>query len=130
MTPVDQLTVDRTHGDCLSAALASIIDMPLEDVPTFVSDHATNDGDNDAEWHWWRRLIVWLRDHGYTLAPFDEADESSWPEVGEHYLALGHTNRGTYHAVVYADAHLVHDPHPSRDGLLAVDRAYTIRRVS
>lgn len=127
MTPVDQSCTDGVHGDCLSAAVASILDLPLEQVPAFVSDHVTHGGDTNAEEHWWTRLIGWLRNKGHWFAQFDAADETTWPEVGEHYLVFGHTIRGTYHAVVYVDGHLAHDPHPSREGVLAPDRTYTIR---
>ena len=60
MTPVFQTIVDDKHGDCLRAAFASILDLPLEEVPNFSweyeEDHRGSDVPGPQQ--------KWLTDRG------------------------------------------------------------------
>ena len=93
-------------GNCLQAAVASLLDLELDAVPHF----AESTGD------WWQDMEMFAQEHGYTMTQFGPSHEP--PVFG---LAFGFTNRSSErHAVVYRDGVMVWDPHPSRDGLTTV----------
>ena len=110
MKPVDQTKFvpdpyDDECGNCLQAAYASILELPLEDVPHF----AAIPGD-DGEW--WFAICRFVREHGYATALCDEPIEGA---VG---TASGKSPRGDFnHVVVVRGDEMIHDPHPSRAGL-------------
>jgi hypothetical protein len=105
MKPVDQTRYD-TKGNCVSACIASILELPVEVVPLFISDG------------WWSRLLRWLgtRDLSATKIEADRAAPG-------YTIAFGPSMRlvGLGHACVARNGIIVHDPHPSRDGLPSVD---------
>lgn len=122
MQPVDQTIFydptqppERQRGNCLQAVLASMLHLPLAEVPHFVQDHVDHDGDSNPEWDWWHRQVLWLRDRGYRL-------DRSNPEPGEYVMATGPSPRGQgiFHIVILRDGVLAHDPHPDRTGILSV----------
>lgn len=119
MTPVTQTILDTDdparQGNCLQAAIASILDLPLDDVPHFVQQHEDGAGD------WLDLTCAWLAERGLVLRL------TQTPRPGEHYLIFGRTERGTSHVAIYRDGHMVHDPHPSGAGLLAAANPYAIR---
>lgn len=90
-------------GNCLQAAVASLLGLELGEVPHF----ALYDD-------WLERLVGFAGEHGYTITyrPVTEA-----PACG---LAFGPSPRGFLHAVVVLDGTIVFDPHPSRDGLVSL----------
>lgn len=105
MRPVDQTMFGHTPphdaGNCLQACIASLLELPLDDVPHFVAD-----GDG-----WWSALLDWLRCRGFWVA--ETVDPS--PGLG---FAGGKSPRGDWgHAVVTDGPDIAHDPHPSRAGL-------------
>lgn len=131
MTPVIQeFLVEAQNGskrgDCLRATVASLLDLPLSEVPHFVQIDA------DGGPHWLHHLTDWLHQRGFAL--YEHVD----PEPGEHYIATGPSPRSYYpgtgvvasiHATVYRDEQLVHDPHPSGVGLCEVWERMFIRPV-
>ena len=103
MKPVDQ---DRfydkekgTKGNCLQAAVASILGLSLHEVPNFM----------EAEEGFWPAYHRFLEKHGYIVF---EPRGNVEPEC--FYIAHGESPRGIMHSVVYFDGKLAHDPHPSR----------------
>jgi hypothetical protein len=77
---------------------------------------------------WFPRLGHWLRRHGLGHVTFGNsgffANDPTWRSLyREHYLiAGGPAARGHQHSVVYRGVdELVHDPHPSRAGLIEVE---------
>jgi hypothetical protein len=98
------------RGNCLQAAVASVFEVPLEDVPHFV-----------AEEDWWGALERWLaaRNVEVLYLPANEFVNNS-VRVGRDafYLVDGKSPRGEFfHVVVWRGHEMVHDPHPSGDGL-------------
>lgn len=98
-----------TRGNCQQAAVASILGLPLDAVPNFIEATA---GQGSAAF--WRAIDTFFEARGYML----------W-EMGNRmpdclYMASGPSPRGVSHAVVMRGGRLVHDPHPSRAGLLEV----------
>lgn len=127
MTPVVQTLVHdpslcpeqcetQQIGNCLQAAVASLLDLPLHEVPHFVDEEAY-DG-----LHWWTHWRRWCRDRDLVVLAAE-------PEPGEYYLAGGPSPRGhgLHHVCVYRDDEMVWDPHPAGGGLATVERHWVIR---
>lgn len=107
MKPVDQTIFDGVNGDCMAACVASILEVAIEDVPNFCA------GATDK---WFERLADWLEPNG--LYPLCFTLDGEWRPQGLHVLA-GKSPRGDWlHAVVAKGREVVHDPHPSRAGIL------------
>lgn len=119
MKPVDQTcfsgfvggipegTPPEEIGNCLQAAVASILEMPLEAVPHF----AASEGD------WGEEMVAWLRVQQYGFINLTDPTKP-WP--GFHLMS-GKSPRGDYlHTVVARGDEVAHDPHPSRAGVLDV----------
>jgi hypothetical protein len=100
--PVDQTSYGILDGNCFSACIASILEVPLGDVPYFW-------GPRQA---WFAR---WLAGQGLAVALYPRGVHVPWG----YSIAGGPSARfaGRMHACVALDGVVVHDPHPSRDGL-------------
>ncbi|MFA5525799.1 MAG: hypothetical protein WC992_03145 [Acholeplasmataceae bacterium] len=106
----------------MAAAVASVLELSLSEVPHFVA----HDGDD-----WWDRLQMWLRPRGLCLLQFDVSE--AWPDMaslGDDIPCLvgGISPRGLSHCVVgrwrqsaeKAWVEYWHDPHPSGAFLTSV----------
>jgi hypothetical protein len=100
-----------TSGNCVQAAVASLLALPLEDVPNFI--------ERGFDWSIW--LEDWLAERRLMLVRFD--CEMVWDGL---YLASGPSPRGVNHMVVMQDGKLVHDPHPSRAGLEKITATFLL----
>lgn len=104
-------------GNCLQATVAGILGWPLESVPHFALL---------GEVHWWDCLQSWLDSQGFWIdyKPGSYANEGG--ELLPRCWLSGQSPRGFSHAVVgdSATGAMLHDPHPSRAGLVQTD--YTI----
>lgn len=110
MKPVDQTTFGHPGGNCFSACVASLLEMPIEAVPYFM-------GHDD----WVKAFADWLEPHGLYPVTFKYVAPAGtgkdwWPQG--LYILGGKCSRGD-HAVVARGREIVHDPHPSREGLIA-----------
>lgn len=115
------LAVDQTQfagegagGNCVQASLASILNLPLSEVPHFLEV-----ADRPEEWE--LAFMDWLEERGVGFI----RREGEWIFDG-YYLASGPSPRGVSHMVVYHDGKLAHDPHPSRAGILEVKRTWVL----
>ena len=109
MIPVDQTTFGRGAGNCFSACVASIFEVAIDELPNFRCERG-----------WPQNFDGWLRDRGLARMTVNVAG-GGWPPVGAWGIATGPSPRGEFlHACVYKGNELVHDPHPSRDGMLCV----------
>lgn len=117
---------DQQHqrGNCQQAIVASLLELPLEDVPHFVQQDVDHDGIGD--WHWWTAQWKWLRLQGWSI---HAAVITGCP--GEYLMVSGPSPRGKniFHAVIYRDGELAHDPHPDGTGVLSVSSCHVIRRI-
>lgn len=126
MKPVFQAVryVDAEHGkcgDCFPACIASILELPLSDVPNFTQlslDREIARGVPLAEaWKsgtdWWYMLNDWLAPRGFMYMEFPNAED--WPNdirsrIGFHIM-IGRSPRGDFdHCVVGKAGVVVHDP--------------------
>jgi len=97
-------------GNCFQAAMASLLEVPLEAVPHF----AEKEGD------FYNSVSMWLSDRGLEL--FEMASTHFSPSG--YYLATGPSPRGNWSHTVVARQNespkrhtIVHDPHPDGKGL-------------
>lgn len=107
---VDGATTVR--GNCYAACWASILEIPLEEVPRF--EELPDDGS------WFMVTRRWLRTKGLQLVV--GTSDLTEPPADRYVIAAGPTIRGLCrHAVVYRNGRLEHDPHPSAAGLMTVE---------
>jgi len=107
MIPVDQTTFGHPGGNCFSACVASLLEIPISEVPYFMG----------AE-EWYPGFLDWLRPRGFHAVTFRR--QEAWAPEGPCILG-GKSTRGD-HAVVGGKGYrVVFDPHPSRDGLISVE---------
>lgn len=108
MTPLDQKylkgNAEGISGDCLRACVASILELPLEEVPHFVEEHQNG--------------ILAMHDWLFTRG-IDCLALKGHYDVSTHVIFTGLSPRSTHgrHAVVGLAGEIVHDPHPDRTGL-------------
>lgn len=99
------------NGNCLAACLASLLELPLWMIPPFDQMFGRSD--------WRARVDEYLgRVHGMQLIQTDGHELAALPEF---YIACGMSAREVMHAVVYSHGELVHDPHWSNGGIVAVE---------
>ena len=117
MTPTKQTVLhdpaNGLHGNCLSAVLASLLHLPIDEVPLFITPET-----------WVKDLNAWLRPFGLAYCMVEDFDchidaygiEGLWHEVS------GNTRRSAdvTHACVAKDGEFVFDPHPDDTGLTKI----------
>ena len=124
MTPVFQTIIDSQVGNCMQASYASILDLPLEQVPHFLEEPMEDENCD-------MRLRKWLQSLGLTDLNIN-IDE---PEVfrhllwslmwsGTHYCIASIESqkfKGCMHSVVAQINHfpdvlaVAHDPNPENE---------------
>lgn len=118
-------------GNCVSACVATVLGVPLDQVPHFVEyGLALGDEPEDRVSNgnaWWAMMLGYFYGAGYELVELDSAEAA---ERTEYLLVAGMSPRGVLHQVVYRDGTLWHDPHPSRDGVLDVQEVLAVRPLS
>lgn len=123
-------------GDCWRAGIASILGLSLDEVPHFVRDYPTPADATSAVW--FNETCRWLTEHhGVTALFYDNpaairaegrSEQSAFPLI----LLDGRSPRDIAHVVV-GDAitgEMLHDPHPSRAGLLTVTGAFVLVKAA
>jgi hypothetical protein len=120
MKPVDQSILrdpaNGQYGDCMRACVASLLELPIDRVP-----HFFDGGCDSAEFD--KRLADYLDQHGLIelSMPAHVAQRTHYTRDC-HHLMYGYSERGTFHAVVARNGLVVHDPHPSKVGIIEDDR--------
>lgn len=101
MRPVDQTTYGVNDGNCFPACIASILEISIDEVPRFFGPSVD--------------FLRWLAPQGLSATRYKGSD---YVPPG-YAIAAGPSRRfaGRLHACVAYDGAVVHDPHPSRDGL-------------
>lgn len=119
-TPADMIELhdpaNGQVGDCFRAVIATLVGVPAGEVPHFVK-LGDAEGDTDASGsRWWDLTLDWLyaRHLWIENLPVD-------PVPQRPHLASGPGPRGLQHCVAVDTDGTVHDPHPSRAGLLSVN---------
>ena len=111
------------NGNCFSACIASMLGIPIEDVPTFVN------------------FPNWLGLANEFVKPFGFEMFMSVPRFVEYcrsakdskyhgyYIATGMGPRGFHHSVICKDGEVVHDPHPEGGGIAKIDSVFIFLSV-
>jgi hypothetical protein len=94
--------VTGARGNCLQACIASLLELPIREVPHFVQQE-----------NYPQDYYDWLRDRGlFWLKARIEVDGIA--EYWGHHLILGDSPRGNcLHSVIGFNGEPVFDPHPS-----------------
>lgn len=114
-------TVLGPKGNCMSACLASILELPIDAVPNFFDS-----GQTDQEWN--DALTSWLRTHGLAIITLVATPEVLEKTKG-NVIVSGPSLRGLTHATVWREGEMIWDPHPDDTGLIEpkeVDIIYPI----
>lgn len=117
MKPVHQTIFKPPHGNCLQAAVASLMELELDDVPNFMER-----GDD-----WEKCFERFALERGLQVVMFDVGEiRGVWSPVGYH-LITGKSPRGDYHhEVVGYRGEPVHDPHPDGNCGLKTMEFFTV----
>ena len=113
MKPVDQTAFGFPGGNCFSACVASLLEINLDEVPYFMNMPVSD---------WYERFGRWLATRNLWPLCLEADGERSPPGL---YILSGISPRAPMsadpgqhlHSVVACGRDIVHDPHPSRDGL-------------
>jgi len=138
MIPLDQTEFsnreETVHGNCMSACLASLLEIPLSEVHNLAEL-----GDK-----WFPYVWDILKRHGYA---FHGTFYFNHPKRGERtfhefytlspgvdgFVIVGGKSPREYvtrgHSVIYKYGVMAHDPHPSRAGLFTLEDAMMIERA-
>jgi hypothetical protein len=126
VTPQKQLfphsPANGLYGDCHRAALASILDLPILDVPHFMDGLGPLEGEEFE-----RRQRGFLATLGYVpiIVPYVGTDglDTLLASIAHncpnaYYLLGGDAGRGAGHTVVGYNDKIIHDPHPNNCGII------------
>lgn len=101
---------DGVPGNCIQAAIATLLDIPIDAVPHFLL------------WLNWSRVMgEWLAEKGYTIRMRYTSEIPA-----ERCIVGGMSPRGVAHVCVAEGGEIVWDPHPSRGGLTRISEAWTL----
>lgn len=143
MTPQHQLIVNHDekreqYGDCFRACIASVLDVPIAEVPHRYPDREAWERYERGEQHEWRPgdpIVDWLAERGqrllmrringeWTLA--EVLAEIAYYSPGVHWIIGGKSRSGHGHVCVARDHEIVWDPHPSNGKHLTPSRMVEI----
>jgi len=119
MRPVDQTTFGVPGGNCFSACIASILELPISEVPYFmpetIEEWEADKKRSLGESPYYAKFVAWCGAHGFWPLVFGARDDIVIPPDAWTILG-GQSPRGS-HSVVGRGGVMVFDPHPSRDGI-------------
>lgn len=118
----DAVNDGHPAGDCMRACVATILELPLDEVPHFVQ-YVEHPAGTDPHLWWWA-LLGFCGAHGWHVRYVDEDPPGGW------CLIAGKSPRGHQHVVVGFDGAMVHDPHPSRAGVVEPAEWFAFERGS
>lgn len=103
-------------GNCFTAVLASLLHLPIDQVPHFYDARDTSDT------QWQARVNEWLRPYGLGYVAIDASLTALMPAINlqdVHHEIGGNTSRHaeTLHSCVAFDGTVTFDPHPDDIGL-------------
>jgi len=130
MKKIYQTIIDKGHGNCMQATIASIFDLTLDEVPNFI----------ELDCNWFNVMGQMYIDRGYDLCCFNpQRDIEQTKEVlavdkgvnGYWVATVNSIYFGgsiTHSVIIDKDLNVVHDPNPNNKGhvykvedILAID---------
>lgn len=119
MVPVDQTKFGVPYGNCFEACIASVLELSLDDCDIYPDGIDSGSGNcRRQNKNWWNVFLEWIRERGYEPLYILHNEVRRAPKGYSIVSGLG--PRGLDHATVGLDGEIVHDPHPSRAGLIQV----------
>lgn len=115
------------RGNCMRACLASILEIGIDDIPSF---------EQEPDETWKGTFIEFLHSQGLTYNGLiqnpTQEELNSYPGLDGYYMVGGESPRPWVkcgHGVVYYKGQPCHDPHPSGEFLKKVWFIYKIERI-
>jgi hypothetical protein len=120
MKPIYQTKFGKPDGNCFPAAVASILELRLEDVPNCRHENDPEDWDADFQ--------RWLTVQGFfyqeTVVRGDPEQKRKIQGHWGYHTIIGRSPTGLFHAVVGFEGKCVHDPHRGWNGELEEPLSY------
>lgn len=111
MKKIFQTKYGKEKGNCFQAALASLFELKLNDVPDFCNIYSTETEE------WYEQFIKWLRRKGYSSLSV-EADDLNRLNYKDCYLLITGKNKDDVnHCVIYRNGEVVHNPNKNCKGI-------------
>jgi hypothetical protein len=111
-------------GNCYAAAIASMLDLPITEVPNCEVFFPWSE--ENRFWDQW--MNAWLELKGWKIESAPEygvyhddehyADGTAELLKDDFYFVSGPSVRGVNHICIFKAGRLVHDPHPTKEGIL------------
>lgn len=121
-TIINHNPAEGVYGDCFRASIASLLCLPINEVPHFC------DGVDKDDTAWFDRVNSWLGARGLAYVEFTggEGWEDTFRRLDCYHTIAGPSPRhaNTLHSVIGRNGKIVFDPHPSDAGLAASDEPY------
>ncbi len=102
MKSVFQTKNGKPDGNCFQAAVASVFELELDEVPDFYQSGS----------EWWDKYREWCMDRGYIPIYISQSDLHDESVLAGYYIMKVETERGLPHSVVGRGGQIVHDPFP------------------
>lgn len=99
-------------GNCFQAAVASLFELPLEEVPDFCNIYPI------YTCQWYTAYREWLRKRGFSVITLDyeiTKDKSAFEDC--FLIVSGKNKNGVMHSVIYRNGVLIHNPNPNCTGI-------------
>lgn len=117
MKPVEQTIFELPLANCVQACVAAVLELELDRVPNFMERPGKG---------WAKAFVAFLAK--FDLSPLEldikQSKDAGFQPTGYH-LINGKGPRGVEHAVVGLNGEMVHDPHPSKSGLVT-EESWTV----
>jgi len=129
MIPVNQTICNFQTGDCFRACAASILEMPIAQVPNFMENGEEGWSQRIDEFTMATRILLFDIDVSENNNEFLESLYAVFKDV--YLIATGKSPRDNskLHAVVWRNEETVHDPHPDKSGIQGSPTMLTIMVV-
>jgi len=127
------------RGNCFAAVVASMLEITIYDVPN-VEVLFYEDYNDEGSTFWYEVMQTFLTSKGWDWSG-DARYKVFHPEFGvkdeelimklkdTFYFGIGKSARGVNHVCIFQNGIMVHDPHPSRDGLETLEFFESIERI-
>jgi hypothetical protein len=126
------------RGNCFAACIASLLELPISEVPNVETLFHIQGN------YWQEVMLTFLNSKGYDLCTDDrfrvfhddnygvtEGKRQEWLLQcnNKYYLVSGKSNRGVNHIVIYQNGKMVHDPHPTKEGIVDTKYFQTLEKI-
>lgn len=101
-------------GNCMSAVIATMLQIELNEVPYFIDGLDSNNGKTKEENAivFWDRIEDFLESKGLEISHYNY--DADWLRENPdcYFLVSGVSPRGRHHVAIYKGDKPFHDPHP------------------